>query len=288
MLEEGYVKMFRQLKRWQHYQKPSVVLVWIDILLSVNTQDAWWHGRKIRRGELFTSIDTIHQSTGLDPKTIRKALATLEESGEIKMESTNAGTKIAVNHFDKFQSWGIIPQPVTQPTPQPIPQPVPQRVPYKQEYKEVEERKEEKNINTHTHHAREGEKIGIFQNVRLTDSDLETIRINFATEGLDDTFLNRCVDKLSSYMAQNGTHYTNHAAAILSWVKAAVLEEDRRTGKAQPKPATETEEQKCRRIWAMMKKEDQEQHLKENDGLYPWEDPRYNKSLKQQEYGNAK
>ena len=133
MLEEGYVKMFRQLKHWQHYQKPSVVLVWIDILLSVNTQDAWWHGRKIRRGELFTSVETIHQSTGLDPKTIRKVLDTLEESGEIKREATTAGTKITINHFNKFQGWGI--------SPQPTPQPTPQRLPYQQEYKKEEKDK---------------------------------------------------------------------------------------------------------------------------------------------------
>ena len=117
MLEEGYIKAFRQFKRWQHYQEPTVVLVWLDILLSVNTQDAWWRGRKIRRGELFTSVEAIHQSTGLDPKTIRKALATLEESGEIKREATPSGTKIIVKQFNKFQDWGKIPQPTPQPTP---------------------------------------------------------------------------------------------------------------------------------------------------------------------------
>ena len=139
MLEEGYIKTFRQLKQWQHYQEPTVVLVWIDILLSVNTKDAWWHGRKIRRGELFTSIETIHQSTGLDPKTIRKALETLEESGEIKREATNAGTKIVVNHFNKFQGWGI--------TPQPTPQPTPHKQEYKKEEKEKNLRKKEELIS---------------------------------------------------------------------------------------------------------------------------------------------
>ncbi len=272
MLEEGYVKMFRQLKHWQHYQKPSVVLVWIDILLSVNTQDAWWHGRKIRRGELFTSVETIHQSTGLDPKTIRKVLDTLEESGEIKREATTAGTKITINHFNKFQGWGISPQPTPQSTPQPTPQPTPQRLPYQQEYKEDKKVRSQENINTHTHHAREDEKIGIFKNVILSPSDFETIRVNFATEGLDDDFLQRCVDKLSAFMAQNGTHYTNHAAAILSWVKTAVLEDDIKTGKAKLKPVplsskAETNEEFIIRVaWEAMRPEEKQDYLDTHNG----------------------
>ena len=274
---DGWIKIHRQIKEWQHYQEPNVLLVWLDLLTSANTKDGWWHGRKIRRGELFTSIESIHQNTGLDVKTIRKALATLEASGEIKREATNAGSKIIINQFNKFQSWGNDTQPLPQHIPQPLPQqdtqPLPQRLPYKQEYKEVKNERIKENLSTHTHHAREDFKIlGIFQNVKLTDSDLERIRVNFATEGLGQDFVDRCVDKLSAYMAQNGTHYTNHAAAILSWVKAAVLEEDIKTGKAKPKPAamsskTETNEEFIIRVaWEAMTAKEKQDYLDTHNG----------------------
>ena len=96
--------------------------------------------------------------------------------------------------------------------------------------------------------------------------------MNFATEGLDDAFLDRCVNKLSSYMAQNGTHYTNHAAAILSWVKAAVLEEDIKTGKVKPKPAamsskTETNEEFIIRVaWEAMTPKEKQDYLDTHNG----------------------
>ena len=124
---------------------------------------------------------------------------------------------------------------------------------------------------------------GTFQNVRLTDSEMQTLKMRLASEGHDEAFLQRCIDRLSAYMAQEGRTYNNHLAAILNWAKVAVLEDDRRTGAvtkptptADPTKATASErERHLREVWAMLKPEEQEQHLKDNNGLHPWEDPKY-------------
>ena len=128
-MESGWIKLHRQLKDWQHYQEPSVLLVFVDILLSANTKDGWHKGERLRRGEIFTSVSTIAESTGLDPKTVRKALDKLVATGEVSVVATNKGTKIHVNQFSKFQSSGIIPQPIPQQNPQQSPQPIPQQNP---------------------------------------------------------------------------------------------------------------------------------------------------------------
>ena len=146
----------------------------------------------------------------------------------------------------------------------------------------------QENINTHTHHAREGfEKLGTFHNVVLSPSDIETIKMHLAAEGLGDDFLKRCVDKLSAFMAQNGTHYANHAAAILSWVKTAVLEEDHRTGKAQPNPAavsskdTDPEEARLRSVWESCTEQEQQQYRDHHQGKDPMQVYREGKEAKQ-------
>ena len=263
MLEEGYVKMFRQLKHWQHYQKPSVVLVWIDILLSVNTQDTWWHGRKIRRGELFTSVETIHQSTGLDPKTIRKVLDTLEESGEIKREATTAGTKITINHFNKFQGWGI--------SPQPTPQPTPQRLPYQQEYIEREERKEEKNINPLPHaRAREIgiEAFGSFSNVFLYPGEHRTL-----VETYGQVLTDKAVDDLSCKLAEGdeqALNSRNHYATLDRWLryKRDTAKVPLSSSKADPM----TERENTLRIaWDATSEKGRQEYLDDHEGMLPWE-----------------
>lgn len=132
-MENGWIKIHRQIKEWQHYQEPTVLLVWIDLLLSANAKDGWWKGKRVRRGELFTSVATIAENTGLDAKTVRKALDKLEATGEIRREATNAGSKIIINQFSKFQSSGNNPQQNPQRIPQQTPQQNPQLIPYQQE-----------------------------------------------------------------------------------------------------------------------------------------------------------
>lgn len=83
-------------------------------------------------------------------------------------------------------------------------------------------------------HAREGDfKIyGVYQNVRLTDSEISMLEMKAAEMGKDKVFLNRCIDKLSAFMEQENRTYNSHSAAILNWAMTAVMEDDRKTGKA--------------------------------------------------------
>ena len=286
---EGWVKTYRKIREWQHYQEPTVVLVWLDLLISANSKDGWYHGHRLHKGEFFTSVATIQEHTGLDAKTIRKALDKLEATGEIKREANNVGSKITINQFIKYQGSGNNPQPTPQRVPQPNPQPTPQRVPYQQEYKEGKEREEEKNINIPSPNARAREigieTFGSFSNVYLHPVEHRTLVMNYGKE-----LTEKAVDDLSCKIAEGDEQANsslNHYATLDRWLRYKTEKGAKAPMSSNPS-ATETEEQKCRRIWSMMKKEDQEQHLKENDGLYPWEDPRYNKSLKQQEYENAK
>lgn len=281
-MNEGWIKLHRQLKEWQHYQEPFVLLVWLDLLLSANMKAGWVRGNRINRGQLITSVARIMESTGIgSDNTVRDALRKLEESGEIKREQIGIGTKITINHFNKFQTSSQNAQSSAQPTAEVSAypsaevsaQPTAQPGADKQEYIEREESKKEENIFTHT--LRAGEKIGIFENVNLSESDLEKIRMNFATEGLGDEFILRCIDKLSTFMA-NGHHYDNHAAAILHWVKTAVLEEDRRTGKTkQPTHSTnpteaELLEKSLRRAWDNATEQERQDYLNKYH-CYPWE-----------------
>jgi len=119
--------------------------------------------------------------------------------------------------------------------------------------------------------------FGTFHNVRLTDGDIETLHMKFASEGLDGEFLDRCIDRLSAFMAQEGRTYQNHAAAILGWAKTAVLEDDRKTGNvANARQGTQpsykdSEEQRLRDLWESASEQDKQDYLKAYGGKMPWE-----------------
>ena len=259
---ERWVKAYEKLLDWEWSCDPYVFTFWVKLLLLVNVSTKRWHGRTIKRGQMLTSMRHLEERFGWSHHTIQRILDVLQSTGEITVESDNRGTLITVVNFSKYQGECV----ALFATPSATPSATNIR------YIEDKNERIQENLSTHTHSAREDEKIGIFKNVILSPSDFETIRMNFATEGLDDAFLDRCVDKLSAFMAQNGTHYANHAAAILSWVKTAVLEDDIKTGKSKPKPAamsskTETNEEFIIRVaWDAMTPKEKQDYLDTHNG----------------------
>lgn len=130
-------------------------------------------------------------------------------------------------------------------------------------------------VNTPTPMDEDFKTYGLFGNVKLTDSQLQMLKMKFAEQGLGEEYVDRCIEKLSSFMAQEGKTYQNHAAAILSWVKVAVLEDDRKMG---AKPTTDTDsyeqqlhEQVLRTAWDNSSEQDRQQWLSTHDGLTVWE-----------------
>ena len=266
-MNEGWIKIHRQIKEWQHYQEPNVLLVWLDLLTSANAKEGWWHGRKIRRGELFTSVESIHQNTGLDAKTVRKALATLEASGEIKREATNAGSKITINQYNKFQSCGNDTQPLPQPLPQRDTQPLPQRLPYKQECKEVEEREERKNINPLPHaRAREIgiEAFGSFSNVFLFPAEHRTLVENYSQDLTD-----KAVEDLSCKIAEGdeqALNSRNHYATLDRWLRYKRDTSRVLLDSSQPQPSETNEEFIIRIAWQALTDKEKKDYMDTHGG----------------------
>lgn len=107
MLENGYIKLFRSILRWRWWGNPTVLLLWIYILLSVNIVDNDFENITVKRGQLVTSIDRLSRETYLSPKQIRNALKKLKSTNEISIQTTNRFTIITVNKFSNFQSNNI-------------------------------------------------------------------------------------------------------------------------------------------------------------------------------------
>lgn len=106
MLENGYVKVFRRLKKWGWYQDGPTKDVWLHILLSVNYEPQTFRGRQLERGQLITSYPSLALETGLSVQNVRTALRHLKQTGEITVQSTKAYSVITVPKFDDYQMEG--------------------------------------------------------------------------------------------------------------------------------------------------------------------------------------
>ena len=103
MNDNGWIKLHRKMREWQHYQNPSVRMVFEDLLFAVNSKARFFHGKQINRGETMISISSLEYNTGLSRRTVIKALKILEDTGEIKREKYANGVKTIICNYCFYQ-----------------------------------------------------------------------------------------------------------------------------------------------------------------------------------------
>lgn len=109
---DGFIKIYRKIKDWQHFQEPSVLLVWIDLLVSANFKRGYFQGISVPKGSLITSYRKLSEETGLSVNTIKVCISKLVCSGEIAVKSAKGQfTQITINQYDKYQGVSMVDTP---------------------------------------------------------------------------------------------------------------------------------------------------------------------------------
>ena len=103
----GWIKISRDIAEWQHYQEPSVVVVFLDLLIHANYEDSWYRGIRVKRGDNVNSIRTMAQRLGMSTNTVQAALRKLVESGEIIRTPFKYGMKTTIRNYDQFQDVSV-------------------------------------------------------------------------------------------------------------------------------------------------------------------------------------
>lgn len=100
---DGWIKIYRKFLDWEWFHVPEMVQLFIYLLLSANREDKKWNGITIQRGQLVTSLESIHQKTSLSVRTIRTCITRLKTTNEIAINSTNRYTQITICNYDTYQ-----------------------------------------------------------------------------------------------------------------------------------------------------------------------------------------
>jgi len=101
---DGYIKLHRQILEWDWYNDPNTFRLFLHLLLKANHKDASWKGNLIKRGQRFTSINSLSEELKMSIKEIRTAEKKLINTSEIKIIGANNGTMITICKYDYYQS----------------------------------------------------------------------------------------------------------------------------------------------------------------------------------------
>lgn len=104
MLENGFVKLYRSLLKWEWYDDVNTKVVFLHLLLTVSIEDSKWHGITVRRGSRVSSYAKLSEETKLSVRQVRTAIDHLESTGEVTRTKYPKYTVFAINHFDAYQT----------------------------------------------------------------------------------------------------------------------------------------------------------------------------------------
>lgn len=99
----GFITLHRQILDWEWYKDVNTKLLFIHLLITANFKDTRFLGKKIKRGQIVTSLPALAEETGLSVQNVRTALKHLISTGEITDESNNQYRIITVVKYDDYQ-----------------------------------------------------------------------------------------------------------------------------------------------------------------------------------------
>jgi len=104
-MQNGWIKLHRQLLKWEWYDDINTKVLFLHLLLTVNFENKKWRGQTIKQGERITSLKKLANETKLSVKQIRVSLKKLEKTGEVARKGTNKYTHIILINWREYQKF---------------------------------------------------------------------------------------------------------------------------------------------------------------------------------------
>lgn len=106
-MNEGWIKVHRQLLGWEWFDNSQMVHLFLYLLLSASPIPSKWRGISLKRGQLATSRRKLAFMLNLSEKQVRTALNRLVEGDVIRHDVSYARAKhcvvITICNYDKYQ-----------------------------------------------------------------------------------------------------------------------------------------------------------------------------------------
>ena len=207
-MAQGWISIHRQLQHhWLWDDKPfSRGQAWIDMLMSANHCDnKFLFGSElleIKAGSFITSELKLAERWGWSKTKVRSFLEVLQSDGMIKKISDRKKTTIIIENYSFYQDSETTEKPIKN-----------QRKTTKKPLKNTNNNENNENNDNNDNNIKPTKhKHGEYQNVLLTDEELEKLQDEYID--WEDK-----IERLSSYMASTGKSYKSHYATIRNWAR---------------------------------------------------------------------
>jgi len=201
MNSDGFIKIHRKMLAWEWYTDTNTKVVFLHCLFKANWKDGRYKGQVIKRGSFVTGRKKLAKELNMTEREIRTALEHLKTTNELTIKTTNKYSIVTVVNYNIYQDIFDDERPTKRPT---------KRQSSDQQTTTIEERKNIRN-KEYISHGDEPHLFGVYNNVRLTDGELEELMKQYPEDYKD------MIENLSSYMRSHGKLYGDHYATMMRW-----------------------------------------------------------------------
>lgn len=99
----GWIKLHRQLIKWEWWDDHNTTRLFIYLLLEANHEDKKWQGVTVKRGQKITSYPKLSKNTGISIQSVRTSLNKLKSTGELTVKPQSKYTVISISNYDSYQ-----------------------------------------------------------------------------------------------------------------------------------------------------------------------------------------
>lgn len=102
---ERWIKLYSKLTEWQWYTDGCTMRLFVHLLLTARADETMCRGVAVPAGCRMTNINQLAAETGMNAKSIRKAISNLEKTGEISIERDANGDWLYIVRISKWETY---------------------------------------------------------------------------------------------------------------------------------------------------------------------------------------
>ena len=107
-MNNGFIKLHRQLIEWEWYDDANTFRLFIHFLLKANFKDKNWRGITVKKGSFITGYDKLSRELKLTKQQIRTGINKLKSTGEITHQSCNKYSIVTLVKYGDYQDRELI------------------------------------------------------------------------------------------------------------------------------------------------------------------------------------
>lgn len=102
-MNEGWIKIYRELTVWRWYTEPNAIRLYLHLLLKATTKELPYRDIVLSPGQYATSLTKLMSELNMSKQEVRTAIKQLVSTQEITQEVTHKYTVFSVQNWSKYQ-----------------------------------------------------------------------------------------------------------------------------------------------------------------------------------------